>query len=173
MAKGVKGTMIYSDVDNQRYLNLAQMILILGLQKDKIIYEKQKFMIFLFFLKEPIFLERLVEIHNPKKTDLLNIKDFERYNLIYEEKRISVISPNDNLLISYLESKNLIETDFCDKGFIFKLTKEGENLFKDLNKKDEFKEIYKRAKVLTSILGKTKFEDIKKIIIQDFREISI
>jgi len=166
--------MTSSDVDNQRYLNLSQMVLLVGSSKNKVIHEKHKFMTLLFFLREPLFLERLVKIYKPKLVLDLDIKQFEKYNLLYEEKRISLISPEYNLLISFLQSRRILDTDFTNEGFMFKLTDDlGNKLFKEIKNQSEFKKTYKRAKILNKILGSKKFEDIKKILIENFKELSI
>ena len=166
--------MISSDIDNQKYLNLSQMVLLVGTSKNKVIHEKHKFTTLLFFLKEPLFLERLVKMYKPKFISDLDIKQFEKYNLLYEEKRVSLISPEYNLLVSFLQSRDIIQTDFTNEGFMFKLTDDkGIKLFNEIKKQPQFKEIYKRAKILNNIFGIKKFEDIKKIIIENFKELSI
>lgn len=166
--------MISTDIDNQKYLELAEMILLLGNSKDNIIYEKHKFMTLLFFLKQPLFLEKLVSMHSPKKMDKINIKAYEKYSLLYEESRVSLISPKSNHLLSYLLSRELIITEFTEKGFMFKLKDpKGFELFNELKKNKQFKDVDIRAKVINAVLGRKNFDQIKQVIINNFKELKI
>ncbi len=166
--------MMSTDIDNQRYLELAEMVLLLGQSKDNTIYEKHKFMSMLFFLKHPLFLEKLVEIHKPRKTKNIKFQTYEKYGLLYEESRVSVISPKLNHLLSYLLSREMITTEFSEKGFMFRLKEpRGIELFNELRKTGKFKEVNIRAKTINAILGSKNFDEIKQVILKDFRELRI
>lgn len=166
--------MISTDIDNQKYLELAEMILVLGNSKDHTVYEKHKFMTMLFFLKQPIYLEKLVSMYSSKKMNVIDIKPYEKYNLLYEESRVSLISPKSNHLLSYLLSREMIITEFTGKGFMFKLkSPNGLEIFKKLKKNKQFKNINARAKAVNSVLGKKDFDQIKQVIIDNFKELKI
>ena len=100
--------MVQTNFNNSKYLEMAQMILLLGNSKKKTIYEKHKFMTLLFFLREPIFLEKLILTYNPKKIKEIEIQEFEKYNLAYEESRISILSSATQLGLSYLIGRGII-----------------------------------------------------------------
>ena len=162
-----------SEVDNTKYFDLSQMIFLIGNSPEDTMYEKHKFMVSLFFLKNPIFLEKLCNLHAPKKSESLEIKEYERYNLLYEEERISMWNSKNDLLLAYLVGRELVNVELNDTGYCFKLTDKGSQLFNILKNDELFKIENIRAKIFQSIVGKKNFNQIKEAIIEKFPELSL
>ena len=161
-------------VENTKYFEVAQMVFLLGTTKKNPIVEKHKFMTMLFFLNNPLFLEKLCLLYRPNDAKLLQIKDEEKYNLLYEEERISLWHGKNDLLLSYLLSRELASVEVNDKGYSFTLTpKNGLEAFNSLKKDKDLKTEYTRAKILNKILGLKEFSEIKQIIIDKFEELSL
>lgn len=160
-------------LENTKYLDIAQMIFLIANSPKDTIYEKHKFMVSLFFLKNPLLLEKLCNFFKPEKVDKLDIIDYERYNLLYEEERISMWSSKNDLYLSYLVGRDLVLVELDEKGYSIKLTEKGTELFNKLKNVDIFKLENKRARILNSITGKKDFNQIKEIIIENFPELSL
>lgn len=160
-------------VENTKYLDIAQMIFLIANSSKDTIYEKHKFMVSLFFLKNPLFLEKLCNFFKQAKTDELNIDEYERYNLLYEEERISMWNSKNDLYLSYLVGRDLVLVELDEKGYSIKLTEKGAGLYNKLRNSDNLKLENKRAKILNGIIGKKDFNQIKEIIIENFPELSL
>lgn len=159
--------------ENTKYLDIAQMMFLIANSPKDTIYEKHKFMVSLFFLKNPLLLEKLCNFYNPMKIDELKINDYERYNLLYGEERISMWNSKNDLYLSYLVGRDLVAVELDENGYSIKITDKGKDLLIDLKKSDMLKLDYKRAKILNKIFGKKDFSQIKEIIIENFPELSL
>ncbi|MFA5303148.1 MAG: hypothetical protein WC393_01265 [Candidatus Nanoarchaeia archaeon] len=161
------------EIDNTKFLELAQMILLLGNSQKNIIYEKHKFMTFLFFIKNPLYLGKLCEKIHPEFSKNIHLNHTEEYNLLYDIERISVWNSKNDLNIAYLLGKGLVNVELTDKGYSFSLTLEGLKLFKSL-KNDKSMQIENiRSKIINNIFKKESFNEIKGIIIDNFKELNL
>jgi len=160
-------------VENIKYLEITQLVFLIGTSPKDTIYEKHKLSILIFFLKNPIFLEKLCNLFKPILSKNLKISNYEKYNLLYEEDRISIWNSKNDLYLAYLVSRNLVSTNITDKGYMFKLTPEGSRLFNKLKSEKTMKLDYQRSLILNKILGKKTFPEIKKVIIENFEEIAL
>lgn len=160
-------------VENTKYLDITQMIFLIANSPKDIIYEKHKFMVSLFFLKNPLLLEKLCNFFNPMKIDELDINYYERYNLLYEEDRISMWNSKNDLYLSYLVGRDLVSVELDENGYSIKLTEKGLELYDNLRNNDILKLENKRARILNTIFGKKDFNQIKEVIIEKFPELSL